>query len=148
MHHPTKSDQSALFLLHLYDYAVSCIGWGAAVKRIIIIPASEVGHFHSMTVVARGGAIAALLGESDKLRSRAAFDTDDEFYDAAAAGRADLYTFDTVEEATEFAGAKIESLNIKARQIEEAINSAGASLQTKKQPQSDMAEAIVKRLRA
>lgn len=80
---------------------------GCAVKRIIIVPASEVGHFHAMTVVVRSEAIAALLGESHELRSRAAFSSDEEFYDAVAAGRADLYTFDTFEGAVEFANAKM-----------------------------------------
>ncbi len=55
-------------------------------KRVIIVPVSEIGHFPDMTAIARGGTIAALLGDSFESRSQYAFGSDDEFFDAVARG--------------------------------------------------------------
>lgn len=91
-------------------------------KKVIIVPVSEIERFPGMAVVARGGAIAALIGESLHQRSRSAYDSDEEFFKAVASGRADLNTFETVEFARAFAEDRIEFLNEKAHRIEEAVS--------------------------
>ena len=89
--------------------------------RVLIVPAPEAFHFQDVSLIARGGAIVAIAGNTSKERIQSAFDSEDAFLDTVARGAADLHTFDNDEEATEFATAKIESLNEKARRIEEAM---------------------------
>jgi hypothetical protein len=115
-------------------------------KRVIIVPVSEIGRFAGMTVLARSGSIAALLGDSFRERSRKAFDSEEEFLGAVAEGRADHNTFQTVAEASTFAARKILELNATARRIEEAISSISSS--PRKLPRSDDADAVPDQLSA
>ncbi len=117
-------------------------------NRVIIVPVSEIGHFPGMTAIARGGTIAALLGDSFESRSRSAFGSDDEFFDAVARGRADLYTFSSAEAAIEFARTKVESLNAEERRIVEAMTRIDSSSGLRKLPQSDDTEANQTQMRA
>jgi hypothetical protein len=116
-------------------------------KRVIIVPVSEILRFPNMTVIARGGPIAALLGDSFEGRSRDAFGSDEEFFDAVATGRADLNTFTWETDAATFACAKIEALNAQAHRIEEAMNRIASF--PRKAPQTDAPEVIpIEKLRA
>jgi len=90
-------------------------------KRVIIVPATETRHFPGVTIIARGSSICALLDESSRERSRAAFDCDETFLAAVASGRADLNTFETDNLAMAFAVERIKLLAEKARRIEEAL---------------------------
>jgi hypothetical protein len=58
------------------------------------------------------------VGDTFEERTRSAFDSDDSFFYSVAGGRADLYTFNTLEEAARFAKGKIEALTA----IERGIN--------------------------
>ena len=78
-------------------------------KRVIIVPVTETGQFSGMEILASGGSIAALVGDTFEERTRSAFDSDDSFFYSVAGGRADLYTFNTLEEAARFAKCKIEA---------------------------------------
>jgi hypothetical protein len=49
------------------------------------------------------GSIAALVGDTFEERTRRAFDSEDSILYSVAGGRADLYTFNTLEEAARFA---------------------------------------------
>lgn len=104
--------------------------------RIVIVPAAETSRFPGMSIVAHDGAIAALAGITFRERTRAGFDSEDEFLDAAARGAADLNTFESLAEATEFARRQVAFLIEKARRIEEAMNRIAAFPATKKAPQS------------
>jgi len=116
-------------------------------KRVIIVPVSEVKWFPGMTMIVRGGAIAALLGDSFEERSRGAFGSDDEFFDAVATGRADRNTFGSEAEATRFAEDMVKALNAEASRIEEAMNRVASF--PRKAPQADSPEVIsLERLRA
>ena len=117
-------------------------------KRVVIVPVTEIGRFPGMTVIAREGAIAALLGESFESRCRDAFGSDDEFYDAVATGRADLNTFRSTVDASRFASAKIESLNAEARRIEESMNRIASFSPARKLPKFDDSKAFPDQLRA
>ena len=88
---------------------------------VLIVPASEASYFHGMSLIAWGGSIVALAGVTFKERTRGSFDSEDEFLDAVACGSADLNTFENYEEASKFGAGKIESLNEKARRIEEVM---------------------------
>jgi hypothetical protein len=70
-----------------------------------------------MEIIARGGSIAALVGDTFEERTRNAFDSEDSFFYSVAFGRADLYTFNTLEEAAHFAKDKIEALTAIERSI-------------------------------
>jgi len=105
-------------------------------KRVIIVPASEIKSFPGLTVIARGGAIAALIGDSFVERSRKSFGSEEEFFDGIALGRADMNTFATEEDAAAFASAKIDALNAEARRVEEAISRMVPTL-ARKPPQVD-----------
>jgi hypothetical protein len=45
-----------------------------AMKRVIIVPVTETRQFHGMEILARGGSIAALVGDTFEARTRSAFD--------------------------------------------------------------------------
>ena len=94
-------------------------------KRVIIVPVTETRRFPGMKILARGGSIAALVGDTFEARTRSAFDSDDSFFYSVAYGRADLYTFNTLEEAARFAKGKIEALTAIERTIDS--HRAGAS---------------------
>ena len=71
------------------------------------MPVTETRHFPGMEILASGGSIAALVGDTFEARTRSAFDSEDSFFYSVAGGQADLYTFDTWEEAARFAKDKI-----------------------------------------
>ena len=79
-------------------------------KRVIIVPVTETRQFPGMEILARGGSIAALVGDTFEERTRSAFDSEDSFFYSVAGGQADLYTFNTLEDAARFAKGKIETL--------------------------------------
>ena len=87
-------------------------------KRVIIVPVTETRQFPGMEILARGGSIAALVGDTFEARTRSAFDSKDSFLYSVASGRADLYTFNTLEEASRFAKGKIEALTAIERRID------------------------------
>ncbi len=99
-------------------------------KRVTIIPMTEISRFSGWTVIVRGGLIAALMSESYESRTRAAFDSEDEFETAIASGKADRLTFNTEEDAIAYAVAKVDSLNAEARRVEEAISRIATFPQT------------------
>ena len=87
-------------------------------KRVIIVPVTETRRFPGMKILARGGSIAALVGDTFEERTRSAFDSDDSFFYSVAGGQADLYTFNTLAEAARFAKVKIEALMAIERSID------------------------------
>jgi hypothetical protein len=87
-------------------------------KRVIIVPITETGHFPGMEIIARGGSVAALVGDTFEARTRSAFDSEDSFFYSIGYGHADLYTFTTLDEAARFAKDKIEALTA----LEQSIN--------------------------
>ena len=97
-------------------------------KRVIIVPVTEIRQFPGMTMLARGGSIAALVGDTFEERTRSAFDSEDSFFYSVAGGRADLNTFNTLEEAARFAKGKIEALTALERSIDTDRADATASL--------------------
>lgn len=88
-------------------------------KRVIIVPVTEARQFPGMEILARGGSIVALVGDTFGARTRGFFDSDDSFFYAVGYGQADLYTFNTLDEAAHFAKGKIEALTA----IEQSVNS-------------------------
>jgi hypothetical protein len=94
-------------------------------KRVIIVPVTETRQFPGMKILARGGSIAALVGDTFEERTRGAFDSDDSFFYSVASGQADLYTFNTLAEAARFAEGKIQALTAIERSID--INRANAT---------------------
>ena len=94
-------------------------------KRVIIVPVTETRRFPGMEILASGGSIAALVGDTFEARTRSAFDSDDSFFYSVAGGQADLYTFNTLEEAARFAKGKIEALMAIEHSIDS--NPAGAT---------------------
>jgi hypothetical protein len=58
------------------------------------------------------------VGDTFEERTRSAFDSDDSFFYAVGYGQADLYTFNTLEEAFRFAKGKIEALTAIGRSID------------------------------
>jgi hypothetical protein len=97
-------------------------------KRVIIVPVTETRQFPGMKILARGGSIAALVGDTFEERTRSAFDSEDSFLYSVACGRADLYTFNTLEEAARFAKGKIEALTALERSIDNNRADATGSL--------------------
>ena len=97
-------------------------------KRVIIVPVTETRQFPGMEILAHGGSIAALVGDTFEERTRSAFDSEDSFFYSVASGQADLYTFKTLAEATRFARAKIESLTALERSINTKRADATGSL--------------------
>ena len=65
-------------------------------KRVIIVPVTETRQFPGMKILARGGSIVALVGDTFGERARSAFDSEDSFFYSVAGGRADHYTFNTL----------------------------------------------------
>jgi hypothetical protein len=86
-------------------------------KRVIIVPVSEIRQFLGMEILARAGSVAALVGDTFEARTRSGFDSEDSFFYSVAFGQADLYTFNTLEEAARFAKGKIEALTAIERSI-------------------------------
>jgi hypothetical protein len=96
-------------------------------KRVVIVPVTDVERFPDLEIVARDGSLTALVGNSTAARTRAAFDSEDAFLNAVALGLADRHTFNSLAEATAFAVAKLDSLAETARRIEEAIQQRSAA---------------------
>src|ERR1700679_325069 len=94
-------------------------------KRVIIVPDTETRQFPGMKILARGGSIAALVGDTFEERTRSAFDSEDAFFYSVASGQADLYTFKTLQEAARFAKGKIKALTAIERSMD--INRADAT---------------------
>ena len=97
-------------------------------KRVIIVPVTETRQFAGMKILARGGSIAALVGDTFEERTRSAFDSEDSFFYSVASGQADLYTFNTLAEAARFAKGKIEALTAIERSIDTNPADATGSL--------------------
>jgi hypothetical protein len=68
--------------------------------------------------LSRGRSVAALVGDTFEARTRSAFDSEDSFFYSVGYGHADLYTFNTLDEAALFAKGKIEGLTAIERSIE------------------------------
>jgi hypothetical protein len=60
-----------------------------------------------MEILASGGAVAALVGDTFEARTRCAFDSEDSFFYSVGHGQADLYTFHSLEKAACFAKDKM-----------------------------------------
>ena len=101
-------------------------------KRVAIVPVSDVDRFPDLEVIARDGALVALVGNSTAGRTRDAYDSEDVFLNAVALGLADRHTFNSLAEATVFAVAKLDALAQAARRIEAAIQQRSA---TRPQPE-------------
>ena len=97
-------------------------------KRVIIVPVTETRRFPGMKILARGGSIAALVGDTFAERTRSTFDSEDSFFYSVAGGQADLYTFNTLKEAARFAKGKIEALTAIERSIDTNRADATGSL--------------------
>ena len=97
-------------------------------KRVIIVPVTETRQFAGMKILARGGSIAALAGDTFAERTRSAFDSEGSFFYSVDSGHADLYTFSTLAEAARFAKGKIETLMALERSIETNRADATGSL--------------------
>jgi hypothetical protein len=89
-----------------------------AIKRVIIVPVTQIRQFPGMEGNASGGSIAALVGDTFEARTRGAFDSEDSFFYSIASGQTDLYTFSTWEETARFAKGRIEALTALERSID------------------------------
>ena len=101
-------------------------------KRVVIVPVSDVDRFPDLEVIAQDGALVALVGNSAAGRTRDAYDSEDAFLNAVALGLADRHTFNNLAEAAAFAVARLDNLAQAARQIEAAIQQRSA---TRPQPE-------------
>jgi hypothetical protein len=97
-------------------------------NQIIIAPVTETQRFHGMKILARGGSIAALVGDTFEARTRSAFDSEASFLYSVGYGQADLYTFNTLVEAARFANRKIEALMALERSIDTELAAGTRSL--------------------
>jgi hypothetical protein len=91
-------------------------------KRVIVVPRSDVARFPGHEVIARSRSLVALMGDSAPGRSREGFDSEEAFLDAASCGLADRHTFNTLDEAATFARSKLDELDRAAKPIEDALN--------------------------
>jgi hypothetical protein len=90
-------------------------------RRVIVVPITDVSHFPDLEVIAQNGNLVALAGGTTPGRMRAAFDSDEAFLEAVSRGFADRHAFHTLGEAVKFADSKLASLASKAKEIEEII---------------------------
>jgi hypothetical protein len=90
-------------------------------KRVVIVPVSDVDRFPDLEVIARDGAVVALVGHSAAGRTRDAYDSEEAFLSAVALGLADRHTFNSLGEPTAFAVAKLDNLAQAARRIEAVV---------------------------
>jgi hypothetical protein len=97
-------------------------------KRVIIVPVTEIRQFPGMEILARGGSVAALVGDTFQERTRSAFASDDSFFYAVGYGQADLYTFNTLDEAARFVKGKLEALTALERSINTKLPDTTESL--------------------
>jgi hypothetical protein len=91
------------------------------VKRVVIVPASDIEHFPDLEVIARDGALVALVGNTAAGRTRDAYESEESFLNAVAQGFADRHTFNSLSDAAAFAVAKLDNLAQIARGIEAAM---------------------------
>ena len=68
------------------------------------------------------------MGDTSKARTRSAFDSEDSFFYAVGYGQADLYTFNTLDEAARFAKSKLEALTAIERSINTKLADTTESL--------------------
>jgi hypothetical protein len=101
-------------------------------KSVVIVPVTDVERFPNLEVIARDGALVALVGSSAAGRTRDAYDSEEAFLSAVALGLADRHTFNSLGEATAFAVARLDNLAQAARRIEAAIQQRSA---TRPQPE-------------
>jgi hypothetical protein len=92
-------------------------------KRVVFLPLSEAAQFPDLEVIARDRNLAAFVGNPAFGRTREAYDSDESFFEAAARGFADRYTFRSLDEAASFAKAKLAALALAALQIENSLKS-------------------------
>ena len=85
-------------------------------KRVIIVPAADVGHL--LEVIYREESLVALAGDTTHGRSRAAYDSEEAFLQAVAQGIADRYTFETLADAAAFAETRLKKMMRSAKAIE------------------------------
>jgi hypothetical protein len=90
-------------------------------KRIIVVPITDVSHFPDLEVIAQNRNLAALVGATTAGRMREAFDSDEAFLDAVSRGFADRHAFQTLGEAANFANSELAALARKAKEIEDII---------------------------
>jgi hypothetical protein len=95
-------------------------------KRVVIVPVSDVDRFPDLEVIARDGALVALVGNSAAGRTRDAYDSEEAFLSAVALGLADRHTFNSLAEATAFAVARLDNLAQAARRIEAVVQERSA----------------------
>lgn len=91
-------------------------------KRVIVVPLSDVARFADLEVIARHGSLAALVGDTAPGRSREAYDSEESFLDSVSRGFADRHTFNTLDEAAIFAQAKLDHLAREAKCIEDVLS--------------------------
>jgi len=103
-------------------------------KRVVVLPLSEAAQFPDLEVIARDRNLAAFVGNTAPGRTRKAYDSDESFLEAVALGFADLYTFNTLDEAATFAKRKLEDLARTTQEIEDALATRGMQ---KPQPKRD-----------
>lgn len=96
-------------------------------KRVVIVPVSDVDRFPYLESIARDVALVALVGDSAADRTRGAYDSEEAFLNAVALGLADRHTFTSLAEATAFAVAKLDNLAQAARRIEAVIQQRSAA---------------------
>src|ERR1700751_388989 len=72
-------------------------------KRVVIVPFADVDRFPDLEVIARDGALVALVGNTAAGRTRDAYDSEEAFLSAVALGLADRHTFNSLAEAAAFA---------------------------------------------
>ena len=58
-------------------------------KRVVMVPVTDVDRFPDLEVIARDGALVALVGNSAPGRTRDAYDSEEAFLNAVALGLAD-----------------------------------------------------------
>ena len=115
-------------------------------KRVIVVPLSDVARFPDLEVIARHGSLAALVGDTAPGRSREAYDSEESFLDAVSRGFADRHTFNTLDEAAIFAQAKLDHLAREAKCIEDALSQrANQRLPPERHSNSDGLFGIVQR---
>lgn len=91
-------------------------------KRVIIIPIVDVYRFCGFEEVCRDQSLAVLVGDTTSERSRERYASEDSFLEAVARGKADRYTFQSIEEATTFAREKLGILNRLGKRMENCLN--------------------------
>ena len=90
-------------------------------KRLVIVPVADIQYFQGFQEVCRDHSLAGLVGDTQSGRSREQFSSQEMFLEAVARGDADLYSFQSIEEATAFASKKLESLNRLGTAIENRV---------------------------